>query len=329
MRRTILAAVLLALAAAVAVPACGEPLAVVCAAGATSLVCGTGVCRVLVPACDDTGALELCVPGEPGDEICNDGLDNDCDGLIDEDCVCTADSFAQSCYGGAPAERFHGLCQRGVQMCEGGAWGSCEGEILPVPEICGDGLDNDCDGVIDDGCSCAPGQEVPCYGSRAGTLGHGACHAGTQRCDDDGRWGACEEQVLPHHEICDGFDNDCDGVVGNGSGCCVGVPQPCWGGTDEARNKGSCHDGAQFCVGGQYSLCMDQRLPRPELCNGLDDDCNGKVDDGAMCCSDQLKDGTESDVDCGGLNCERCAPGQGCNTDGDCLGGACLGGLCQ
>ena len=49
----------------------------------------------------------------------------------------------------------HGPCAEGVQICEcsmGGIWGPCEGAVTPVPEICGNHIDDDCNGVIDDGC---------------------------------------------------------------------------------------------------------------------------------------------------------------------------------
>ncbi len=72
-------------------------------------------------------------------EVCGDGIDNNCDGLINEGCACTdADNdgyFAQSgC--GTPID------------CD-----DTEPEINPgTYEVCGDGLDNNCDGLIDDNC---------------------------------------------------------------------------------------------------------------------------------------------------------------------------------
>ncbi|GAG75028.1 unnamed protein product, partial [marine sediment metagenome] len=69
-----------------------------------------------------------------------DGIDNDCDGLTDEDLV-------QQC-----GLSDVGACQFGTQTCEAGVWGGCLGAVEPTDEICGDGTDNNCDGQVDEGC---------------------------------------------------------------------------------------------------------------------------------------------------------------------------------
>jgi hypothetical protein len=137
-------------------------------------------------------------------------------------------------------------------------------------EIC-DGLDNDCDLDIDEGCECKIGQERSCYSGPSGTEGVGVCKAGIQRCEG-GVWGKCEGQVLPTAEICDGQDNDCDGQI------------------DEGFNVGqSCTVGVGECVRtGQYVCKADGSgtecnavagTPTAEICDGLDNDCDGKVDE--------------------------------------------------
>src|SRR4029079_15939109 len=76
------------------------------------------------------------------DETMCDGLDNDCDGTTDEDCICI-DGHTQSC--GSDV----GVCMAGTQTCVAGMWGAGDHEVAPMGEVC-DGLDNDCDGTSDD-----------------------------------------------------------------------------------------------------------------------------------------------------------------------------------
>jgi hypothetical protein len=76
-------------------------------------------------------------------EICNDGLDNDCDGLTDEDCLCVPGD-TQTC--GTDV----GECVAGTMSClDDASWDDeCVGALGPTSEIC-DGRDNDCDGATD------------------------------------------------------------------------------------------------------------------------------------------------------------------------------------
>lgn len=103
-------------------------------------------------------------------------------------------------------------------------------------EICGNGLDDDRNGNVDDGCDCVPGATQACYLGSPALAGIGACAKGTQTCVAGGtnefkanRWGSCTGSVAPLTESCNGIDDDCNGIVdehGDGGSCSPPPPPP-------------------------------------------------------------------------------------------------------
>lgn len=161
-------------------------------------------------------------------------------------------------------------------------------------DVCGNGLDDDGDGQVDEGCACVPGTVQPCYPGAAADIGRGACTRGTQGCEGSGEFGAwteCVGAVLPAEDTClDGIDQDCNGIVDDGASCVCEpmASQACYTGPAGTSGVGICRGGMQTCVFERGVLawgdCLDQVLPRAEICgNGLDDDCNGAVDDAPGC----------------------------------------------
>jgi hypothetical protein len=223
--------------------ACSTGKLGVCAAGTTACTAGAVVCNQNV---------------QPSAETC-DGLDNNCNGAVDE-------SVTQTCYTGPAGTNGVGACHSGTQTCSNGTFSACVGQVVPTAETC-DGVDNNCNGQIDESVTQA------CYTGPAGTSGVGPCHGGTQTCSN-GSFGACVGQVLPAAETCNGIDDNCNGSVDEN------VTQTCYTGAAGTNGVGPCHGGTQTCSNGSFGSCVGQVLPTTEICDGLDNNCNGTVDDG-------------------------------------------------
>ena len=257
---------------------------------------GRGVCAATGRGeCAGNGSDVECdaAPGEGTDEVC-DGLDNDCDGPVDED-------FAGV---GGPCVVGDGRCEsEGRLVCDADGGTRCDAEArVPEPETC-NGVDDDCDGSTDEGL--AP---RPCYNGTPDSEGVGPCRGGGESCVR-GEWTACEGEVVPQPERCDGADNDCNGVVDDDRGFALRVD--CYGGPPGTADVGACRSGARRCEGGVLGPCEGEVGPSLEICDVTDNDCNGAVDD--------IPDG----CDCEPGEARPCYGGPD-GTDGT---GACHGGV--
>ena len=210
--------------------------------------CGVGACLTTVSSCIE-GQSFTCTPGTPEVEIC-DGIDNDCNGITDDSILGVGYQCGIS----------QGICTQGTWTCTKGAW-SCQDAISPEDvEIC-NGLDDDCNGQTDDNPTDA--------GMGCGVSNNNPCKKGTQQCLNGVL--QCIGATNPTAEFCDGIDNNCDGVIDEGMFPTEG--NIC--GSDE----GECVAGVIDCTAGKLD-CAGDVGPKQELCNGLDDDCDGFIDEG-------------------------------------------------
>lgn len=241
----------------------------------------------------DGGQVPDAGNGCTNQEICGDGLDNDCAHGLEDGCPCRLGA-TQPCYDGPPSQAGRGVCTWGTQTCtmdgEEVVWGTCEGAGHPQEVQCGGQQDWHCNGNIDEGCPCHLNETRPCYSGPAGTDGRGVCRAGQQTCvapGTDHEWSGCFGEVTPGTDQCDGTDRDCDGNPNTGCACEVGATQPCYTGPAGTNGVGLCHAGTQLCedtgTGASWSECRGQVVPRTELCDGQDHDCDGNPNTGCSC----------------------------------------------
>ena len=207
-------------------------------------------------------AASLHTAVQPGDckplrDDINPGEDEACDGE-DDDCDSSVDEGLGKSTCGL------GQCTHSVDNCVAGVMQKCDPLEGATPEEC-DSIDNDCDSSVD--------EEL---GST--TCGLGACTHTVDNCVA-GVEQKCDPLEGAAQEGCDSVDNDCDGSVDEGLG-------------STTCGLGPCEHVQTNCVAGVPVACDPLLGAVPESFNGLDDDCDGLVDeDFPMGCADGTREG--------------------------------------
>ena len=259
-------------------------------------LCEEELCNYEDDDCDgevDEGQLNDCnecgiIPAEE----CN-GFDDNCDGDTDEDLI-------QPC---ATA------CGAGYEMCYEGNWISCTAPP-ELDEIC-DGLDNNCDGQIDENLDCVctiqdigvlfPCQDDPlicgqgyktcqCLDPDCINLAMTECYALCYWAPSGDPNAVCDPLVGMelNQEKCNNFDDNCNQEIDED------LYSPCYTGAEGTLMVGICIPGEMTCEKGTWGsyenedptevsqfipfYCAGEITPQTEICNGLDDDCDGIAD---------------------------------------------------
>lgn len=282
--------------------ACGN----VCSLANAFPVCTGGFC--LIDTCAG-GFIDLdqqvingceykCTPSNGGMEIC-DSLDNDCNGQVDEltdlqtdqfNCgacnnVCQFTNASATCVAGKCALE---QCLVGYNDVNADPADGCEYACTPTNgsvEVC-DNADNNCNVAVDEGfdlqtdagncgtcgnnCNTLfPNSVGSCM---AATCSFAGCQPGYYNLDGIEANGCEYACVMSGMETCDGKDNDCNGLVDDGT--LAGVGDPCG-----FSDVGECLLGAQMCQAGAL-VCVGNIDPANELCDAKDNNCDATTDEG-------------------------------------------------
>ena len=254
-----------------------------------------------------------CLPGTP--PTCDDGLfctQNICDNMGG---MCQNPGVSGN--GTQCGITDVGVCEFGILLCQESSSNStftnltCIGNVDPIMEICNDTLDNDCDGLIDEGCGtvCETVDDCPTM-----ICNDVICNQTTNICEYEHNTEFCNDQNL-----CTRNDQCIDGI-------CAGIPLVC--DDDEICTQDSCNITTGFCMNIPIIVPCDDL----DLCT-VNDHCeNGTCVGTPFICDDNNNCTSDACIEMNGVamcftkpdNNSTCDDGNPCSLNDRCENGVCI-----
>ncbi|MCP3686386.1 MAG: DUF4215 domain-containing protein [bacterium] len=251
--------------------------------------CSSGSPSVCSEICGDstlTGAEEC----DDGNTANGDGCSDICE--VEEGWICDGAFCSEVCGDNilTPSEE----CDDGNTADGDGCDSLCmlevcgDGVVQPVEE-CDDGNTANGDGC-DDTCAIEAGWDCDQEPSTCEEVCGDDILTASEECDDgntvsgDGCDEFCQLECVPATEVCDGLDNDCDYEIDEDLG-------------ETTCGLGVCENTVDNCVDGEDQVCDPFEGSSEEICDGLDNDCDGETDEGGVCDSEDSDSDGVPDVD--------------------------------
>lgn len=235
------------------------------------------VCDADSGRCMDTGTGGDggTVDGGGGDGGTGDGGSQD-GGTTGTDCSSATD--CEPSLGAAPCgswECNNGFCD---VVCSGCTDFDLDGYGPEAGACAGPDCDDNDDTIFSD-------HTRTCYSGPSGTEGVGTCQGGAEVCRA-GVWTPCQGEVTPSGEACNDEDDDCDAATDESLGIFT-------------CGLGACETTVNACTGGSVGVCSPGAplAANDNTCDGVDDDCDGSVDEDCLACNHVTQGGDDATAD--------------------------------